>query len=125
MIIEMTKDIVDTLISIPEVIKWVAKVDGIPNISANKLPSASYPAITIYERENDPEKYADDEEITSILSFQISLFSKDGSHGKIQNLIDSKIKEMGFTRMPTPPFLFEDKTNIGQKVLLYSQEIEH
>ena len=125
MIIEMTKDIVQSIVAIPEVVSWVAKVGAVPNISANKLPGAFYPAIAIYELENDPEMYADDEEQTSLLTFQISLFSKDGSHGTVQNLIDEKMKELGFIRGTKIPLLFDTDNNISNRVLLYSQEIEH
>lgn len=124
MIIEMTKDIVQSIVAIPEVVNWVAKVNGVPNISANKVPSASYPAIAVYEIENDPEKYADDEEETSILTFQISLFSKDGSHAKVQNHIDKAIKNRGFIRVAKIPLIFDNVNNISQRVLMYSQEIE-
>lgn len=124
MIIEMTKEIVQSIVAIPEVIKWVSKVNGVPNISANKIPSATYPAIAIYEIENEPDKYADDEEETSLLTFQITLFSKDGSHGEVQNFIDSKMKYLGFTRVTKAPMVFDNVNNISQRVLLYSQEIE-
>ncbi|MFS7427037.1 hypothetical protein CKN96_15755 [Carnobacterium maltaromaticum] len=125
MIIEMTKDIVQSIVAIPEVVSWVAKVGAVPNVSANKLPGAFYPAIAVYELENDPEMYADDEEQTSFLTFQISLFSKDGSHGTVQNLIDKKMKELGFIRGTKIPLLFDTDNNISNRVLLYSQEIEH
>lgn len=125
MIIEMTKDIVQSIVAIPEVVSWVAKVGAVPNVSANKLPGALYPAIAVYELENDPEMYADDEEQTSFLTFQISLFSKDGSHGTVQNLIDKKMKELGFIRGTKIPLLFDTDNNISNRVLLYSQEIEH
>ncbi|WP_366533563.1 hypothetical protein ACOJIU_17835 (plasmid) [Carnobacterium maltaromaticum] len=125
MIIEMTKDIVQSIVAIPEVVSWVAKVGAVPNVSANKLPGALYPAIAVYELENDPEMYADDEEQTSFLTFQISLFSKDGSHGAVQNLIDEKMKELGFIRGTKIPLLFDTDNNISNRVLLYSQEIEH
>lgn len=125
MIIEMTRDIVQSIVAIPEVVSWVAKVGAVPNVSANKLPGAFYPAIAVYEIENDPEMYADDEEQTSFLTFQISLFSKDGSHGLVQNLIDEKMKELGFIRGTKIPLLFDTDNNISNRVLLYSQEIEH
>lgn len=125
MIIDMTKEIVQTIVAIPAVVNWVAKVNGVPNISANKLPSATYPAISIFEYENEPEMYADDDEETSMISFQVTLFSKDGSHNKVQNLIHKKMKELGFLRVAKVPLLFDSETNVSQRVLLYSQEVEH
>ncbi|MBP1040367.1 hypothetical protein I6N95_05000 [Vagococcus sp. BWB3-3] len=125
MIIDMTRTIVQTIASIPEAINWVVKVNKVPNISANKLPHAQYPAISVFESGNDPEMHADDEEQTSMITYQISLVSTDGSHGRVQNFIDSKMKEMGFIRLANVPILFDEKTTITNRVLLYTQEIEH
>ncbi|MBP1044846.1 hypothetical protein I6N96_01035 [Enterococcus sp. BWM-S5] len=124
MIIELTADIVNGVLSIPEVVEWVARVQGVPNISANKLPALAYPAIAIYELENIPGMFADDQEETSVVTFQISLFSKDGSHGNIQNFIDGKMKHLGFLRVVSSPLIFDKTENTIQRALIYSQEIE-
>ena len=125
MIIDLTKEVVTSIISIKSVTDWVCKVNGVPNISANKLPAAKYPAVAIYEIRNDPAGFADDEEQESLLSFQISMFSTDGSHTKVQNVIDEKMKELGFVRGIEVPLLFDTDNNNTQRVLLYSQIIEH
>ena len=113
MIIEMTKDIVQSIVAIPEVVKWVAKVGAVPNVSANKLPGALYPAIAAFTgqtsfiyRENlrayalaKWEKYLSDRSKASLSSERYS--SQNWSRALITSLSIEPLNENGSLIRPT------------------------
>jgi|GEM_PF-6320600 len=126
MIIDLSKEIIQKLAENKIITDWVAKVGAVPNISVNKVPSATYPAIAVYEIQSNDGDYADDEVESSILTYQISLFSHDGSHVKIMNEVDRLMrKQLGFTQRIYGPNLFETDTSIIHKPLRYTQNKLH
>ena len=123
MILDKTGDIMQALISDIEIVKWVSKVNGVPNISANKTPSAVFPAIVVYEILNGDSKFADDKVVRSKLSYQISLYSLNGSHTKVQQNVDKFMREMGFT-LNFAGTAQDTDTKIFQRDLKYKGEFD-
>lgn len=122
MIIDMTGLIMNGFLTEPAVTSWVGKLsNGLPNISANKTPSGVLPAVVLYEMKNRDGEFADDSPFTSEISYQITLFSQDGSHGKVQNQIDNVMRSLDFTRTDARSAYDED-TKTHQRVMIYDTE---
>lgn len=104
-------------------VDWLAKINGdLPNMSVNRVTNAAYPCCVL------------DEIITTVISsaenraneyetrWQISLYSKDGSHVKIIDNVNNAMVRLGFKLYDTDEF-YTDNTKIIHKILKYSQTI--
>ena len=120
MIIDLTGQIMNSFITDPTITGWVGKVSGvIPNISANKTPSGILPAVVLYEMKNKDGEFADDAPFNSEIGYQITLFSTDGTHNRVQNNVDDIMRSLDFSR--TNAFSMVDKdTDTHQRVMLYN-----
>lgn len=124
MIIDMTVDILNALDQCHPLVDWVAKVEGYPQIYANRTPAGVFPSCVIYERFNRDGMFSDDEVRTGRVSYQVSLFSENGTHALVQNDVDKVMRSFGFTLANA--FTNEDKnTRIFQRDLIYEGEFKH
>lgn len=124
MIIDMTVDILNALDQCQPLVNWVAKYEGYPQIYANRTPAGVFPSCVVYERFNRDGMFADDEVRTGRVSYQVSLYSKNGTHALVQNDVDEVMRSFGFTLANA--FTNEDKnTRIFQRDLLYEGEFKH
>lgn len=122
MIIDMTGLIMNGFLTEPAITGWVGKLsNGLPNISANKTPSGVLPAVVLYEMKNRDGEFADDSPYTSDIGYQITLFSDDGSHGRVQDQIDDVMRSLDFTRSNARSGYDED-TKTHQRVMIYDTE---
>lgn len=122
MIIDLTGSIMQRLLTESSITHWVSKLNGIaPNISANTTPSGQLPAIVVYEMDNRDGEFADDRPFSSIIRYQLTLFSEDGAFAKVPNTVDEIMRSLGFTR-DNVFTRFDKDTKIYQKILLFSAE---
>ena len=54
-------------------------------------------------------------------SYQITLFSTDGTHGKVQSSIDNVMRSLDFTRANAYS-LFNEETKTHQRIMIYETE---
>lgn len=121
MIIDLTSLIMNSFITEPAITSWVGKVNGtLPNISANKTPSGIMPAVVLYEMTNKDGEFADDSPYNSRIGYQITLFSTDGTHKKVQNYIDDAMRSLDFTRSNAFS-MFDKDTKTHQRVMIYDK----
>lgn len=124
MILDMKIPILTALDNCEPLVEWVAKVDGFPQIYANRTPAGKFPSCVIYERTNRDGMFADDVVRTGRISYQISLFSENGTHVLVQKDVDKVMRSFGFTLASA--FENEDKnTRIIQRDLIYEGEFKH
>lgn len=120
MIIDMTGMIVNGFETDPTITGWTGKIGGImPNISVNTTPSGILPAIVLYERTNRDGEFADDKPFNSEISYQITLFSEDGSHAIVQNQVDDIMRSFDFSRHNLIS-MFDKDTKTHQRVMIYN-----
>lgn len=55
------------------------------------------PFLVVYETENSPEDFADDEEIESGISFEVEIYSQ-GRFGALKTAVNTAMSRSGFTR---------------------------
>lgn len=118
MVIELTGDIMQGLLKSPIVLNWVAKINNMPNVSANTTPSGQLPAVVVYETLNRDRDFADDEVFSFDVRYQITLFSENGSFSSVPNTIDTIMRSLDFTR-DNLYTLYDKDTKIYQKIMLY------
>lgn len=106
------------LLKSPIVLNWVAKINNMPNISANTTPSGQLPAVVVYETLNRDRDFADDEVFSFDVRYQITLFSENGSFSSVPNTIDTIMRSLDFTR-DNLYTLYDKDTKIYQKIMLY------
>lgn len=122
MIIDLTGLIMNGFMTTPAVTNWVGKIGGVvPNISANKTPSGVLPAVVLYEMKNKDGEFADDSPFSSEISYQITLFSTEGTHGRVQSSIDDVMRSLDFSRANAYS-LFNEETKTHQRIMIYETE---
>lgn len=114
----------DGLLSDTTVTSWVGKIQGMPNISTIRTPSAQLPAIIVETTYNADGNFADDSAFSSVIRYQITLFSRDGLFGQVPNHADQIMKDIGFSRDNYFPLVDRD-TKIYQRIMIYSDEVEN
>jgi hypothetical protein len=94
---------------------------GGPRIYFMMAPDAEeFPRITYFELNNTDEDYADDDPISSRVSFQISIWTKDPAQiSPLAQEVDRTMTEVGFYRTFTTD-LFEADTLVYHKPMRYS-----
>ena len=124
MILDMTIPILTALDNCEPLVNWVTKVEGVPQIYANRTPAGQFPSCVIYERLNHDNTFADDEVTGAAISYQVSLYSKSATHALVQNDVDKVMRSFGFTLGNA--FTAEDKNaRIFQRDLIYEGEFKH
>jgi len=120
MIIDLTGQIMNGFVADPTITGWVGKISGsIPNISVNSTVSGILPAVVLYEMKNKDGEFADDSPVTSEIGYQITLFSDNGTHNRVQNYIDDIMRSLDFSR--TNAFsMFDEDLKVHQRVMLYN-----
>ena len=120
MIIDLTGQIMNGFVADPTITGWVGKIGGsIPNISVNSTVSGILPAVVLYEMKNKDGEFADDSPVTSEIGYQITLFSDNGTHNRVQNYIDDIMRSLDFSR--TNAFsMFDEDLKVHQRVMLYN-----
>ncbi|MBA4544373.1 DUF3168 domain-containing protein [Thermoactinomyces daqus] len=98
---------------------------GGPRIYFMVAPDAEeFPRITYYELNNTDEDYADDDPISSTISFQISIWTKDPAQiSPIALEVDQSMGNAGFYRTFTTD-LFEEDTRVFHKPMRYSGKFD-
>lgn len=124
MIIDMTVPILTALDHCEPLVDWVAKVDGFPQIYANRTPAGKFPSCVIYERRNRDSFFADDEVRSARVSFQVSLYSERGTHTLVQKDVDRVMRSFGFT-LESATTAEDKNTRIFQRDLIYEGEFKH
>lgn len=81
-----------------------------------------FPRITFFELNNAPDSFADDQETSSEISFQIDIWSKN-STSAIHTKVDEIMKSIGFTRYAIAD-LYEDDTSIFHYAMRFRKVIE-
>ncbi|TCP32185.1 uncharacterized protein DUF3168 [Scopulibacillus darangshiensis] len=61
------------------------------------------PFIRIAEINNYNDNFADDNEVSSAISYQIDMWDKSGKHNEIANEIERIMKSLGFSRYYSVP----------------------
>ncbi|MDR2832975.1 MAG: hypothetical protein LBV67_04585 [Streptococcaceae bacterium] len=120
MIISEAKKIKSNFLANELLKNWVAKFKGIPNI-AIEMAEGELPHIVIKEIENYPDLHADDEEYSTILTYQINLTSKNGDHFNAMQAVHEEMIALGYTRLAISPAIPNTKTKEIEKQLVYSQ----
>lgn len=110
----------DTVVS-----EYVGKTaTGNPVIGSLTIPSGIFPAIEFHEVSGFDNSFSDDELYSRKYSFQISIFSQDNSHYKVQNTIDTLMRSLGFTCYHNDE-VFEEDTKVYHRVLLYERTLSN
>lgn len=110
----------DTVVS-----EYVGKtMGGNPVIGSLSIPSGIFPAIEFHEVSGFDNSFNDDELYSRKYSFQISIFSQDNSHYKVQNAIDSLMRSLGFTCYHNDE-VYEEDTKVYHRVLLYTRTLSN
>ena len=68
--------------------------------------------------------FNDDELYSRKYNYQISIFSQDNSHYKVQNTIDSLMRSLGFTCYHNDE-VYEPDVKVFHRVLLYSRTLSN
>lgn len=122
--IDKNLEIVQEISNLPITSIWLARnKKGIPQISANKVPDAIYPAITLWELDNYHSAFADDIPTASYMSFQVSMFSLDGSHIESAKEIDDYFVDKGFRRN-SGGVEFDDTTKLIHRYMTYEINLQ-
>lgn len=111
------------LLSDTEIVGWVEKTQGIPNISANSVTNAVYPLIIYRPVSVQDMGYADDYVDTYEARWEVSLFSKKGVPPKITEKVDVAMRKIGFGLYNSYEFVNQD-TKVTHVILKYVQTID-
>ena len=105
--------------------EYVGKTaNGNPVIGSLTIPSGIFPAIEFREVSGFDNSFNDDELYSRKYSYQISIFSQDNSHYKVQNTIDSLMRSLGFTCYHNDE-VYEPDVKVFHRVLLYSRTLSN
>lgn len=106
-----------------DVTTYVGKTPtGNPVIGNLKIPSGIFPAIEYHKVSGFDNAFNDDVLYSRKYNYQISIFSQDNSHYKIENTIDSIMRSLGFTNYHDDE-IFEEDTQVYHRVLLYQRSL--
>ncbi len=83
---------------------------------------AAFPRITFFELDNRPDRFADNEESESEITFQIDIWSK-GSTTAIHKKVNEIMKSIGFSRYAVAD-LYEDDTQIFHYAMRFVKGVE-
>lgn len=122
-LVSFTSEIISALTSNRTLTDWVGKLHGIPNISFGTSPSATFPSIIVYTVYNRDGEFADDDPMSSVIRYQVTLFSDKPLSTRIASEVDKEMRKLGFTRNNFFD-LYHDSTRTYQGVMLFDQELE-
>ncbi|MBF0780512.1 MULTISPECIES: hypothetical protein [unclassified Granulicatella] len=111
------------LLSDTEIVDWVDKPHGIPNISVNAVTNAVYPLIIYRPISVQDMRYADDYVDTYEARWEVSLFSKKGVPPKITEKVDLAMRTIGFGLYNSYEFVDQD-TKVTHVILKYMQTLD-
>jgi len=124
MIANETKKIVELLLSLPEVVEWCGKDGTLPAISAYRHINAdTLPAITVWEVENFPTKFGDNQELASFYAVEIRITSKEGTHNNVLGPIHEAMEQNGYFRMRQVPVRIDERSNTLTRTIQYGKEL--
>lgn len=81
-----------------KIVEYVAKINGgYPNIGANRTPQGVFPLIEYHQIYGSDGMFGDDNVLSRQYSFQIGIYTERQDYQKIQNELDSAMRDAGFT----------------------------
>ncbi|MBS4762112.1 hypothetical protein KG089_05185 [Carnobacteriaceae bacterium zg-ZUI252] len=121
--IDFRKIIRKSLLDNEVVLDFLAKINGVPNLSFNAVTNAKYPLI-VYTEINTIDAISSGNNVVDVYEtrWQVSIFSEKGANYKVKNAVDEQMHKIGFKLYGTIEMV-EPDTKINHTVLRYSQTI--